>query len=98
MTVEPGLAFPHAAQAIAITRKTRPRHGGRWKTVTVYAITSLLVHQARPDELAAWIRQHWQIEALHYIRDVTYREEPHKSVPAADPRSWQPYATSPSRS
>lgn len=75
VTVEPGLAFPHAAQAIAITRKTRPRRGGRFKTVTVYAVTSLLVHQARPDELAAWIRQHWQIEALHHIRDVTYRED-----------------------
>jgi hypothetical protein len=75
VTVEPGLEFPHAAQAIVITRKTRPRRGGRWKTVTVYAITSLLVHQARPDELATWIRQHWQIEALHHIRDVTYRED-----------------------
>jgi predicted transposase YbfD/YdcC len=74
-TVEPHLAFPHAAQAIAITRKTRPRRGGRWKRVTVYAITSLAAHQARPDELAAWIRQHWAIETLHYIRDVTYRED-----------------------
>jgi predicted transposase YbfD/YdcC len=75
VTVEPHLAFPHAAQAIAITRKTRPHRGGRWKTVNVYAITSLTAHQARPDELATWIRQHWQIEALHYIRDVTYRED-----------------------
>jgi hypothetical protein len=70
-----GLLFPHAAQAICITRKTRPRHGGRWKTVTVYAVTSLDAHQARPAELAAWIRRHWQIEALHHIRDVTYRED-----------------------
>jgi predicted transposase YbfD/YdcC len=75
VTVEPGLEFPHAARAICITRKTRPRRGGRWKTVTVYAITSLAAHHARPDELAAWIRQHWQIEALHHIRDVTYRED-----------------------
>jgi predicted transposase YbfD/YdcC len=75
VTVEPGLAFPHAAQAIAITRKTRPRSGGRWTQVTVYAITSLAAHQARPDELATWIRGHWQIEALHHIRDVTYRED-----------------------
>jgi Transposase DDE domain len=64
-----------AAQAIRITRKTRPRSGGRWKTVTVYAVTSLAAHQARPAELAAFIRCHWQIEALHYIRDVTYRED-----------------------
>ncbi|MEU8804683.1 ISAs1 family transposase, partial [Spirillospora sp. NPDC048819] len=70
-----GLLFPHAAQAIQITRKTRPRHGGRWTTVTVYAITSLHPHHATPGELATWIRQHWQIEALHHIRDVTYRED-----------------------
>jgi predicted transposase YbfD/YdcC len=43
-----GLLFPHAAQAICITRKTRPRNGGRWKTVTVYAVTGLAAHQARP--------------------------------------------------
>ncbi|WP_433499792.1 ISAs1 family transposase [Sphaerimonospora sp. CA-214678] len=70
-----GLLFPHAAQAICITRKVRPRAGGRWKTVTVYAVTSLAAHQARPEELAAWIRAHWQIEALHHIRDVTHRED-----------------------
>jgi predicted transposase YbfD/YdcC len=35
----------------------------------VYAITDLPAHQARPDELAAWIRGHWQIEnGLHWVR------------------------------
>jgi predicted transposase YbfD/YdcC len=75
VTIAEGILFPHAAQAIRITRKTRPRSGGRWKTITVYAVTSLAAHQARPAELAAFIRSHWQIEALHYIRDVTYRED-----------------------
>jgi predicted transposase YbfD/YdcC len=75
VTVAAGLAFPHAAQAIAITRRIRPLSGGRWRTVTVYAITSLAAHQATPAQLAAWIRGHWQIEALHHIRDVTYRED-----------------------
>jgi predicted transposase YbfD/YdcC len=73
--VAQGLIFPHAAQAICITRRTRPRHGGRWKTVTVFAVTSLAAHQAQPEQLAAWIRRHWQIEALHHVRDVTYRED-----------------------
>ncbi|MEU8403833.1 ISAs1 family transposase [Nonomuraea sp. NPDC048892] len=75
LTVRSGIAFPYAAQAIAIIRKTRPRHGGRWKTVTVYAITSLATHQAGPAELAVWIRAHWQVEALHHVKDVTYRED-----------------------
>jgi hypothetical protein len=57
-----GFAFPHAAQALCLTRQIRPLHGGRWRTITVYAITSLDAHQATPAQLAAWIRGHWQIE------------------------------------
>ena len=74
-TVAAGLAFPHAAQAICLTRRTRPLSGGKWRTITVYAITSLTVTQATPAQLAGWIRGHWQIEALHHIRDVTYGED-----------------------
>jgi hypothetical protein len=60
-TVTAGLAFPHAAQAIRVTRRTRPLSGGPWRTITVYAITSLSVIQASPAQLAAWVRGHWQI-------------------------------------
>ena len=75
VTVTAGLAFPHAAQALRVTRRTRPLPGGKWKTITVYAITSLAFGQATPAEPAGWIRGHWQIEALHHIRDVTYAED-----------------------
>ncbi|QSB14172.1 ISAs1 family transposase [Natronosporangium hydrolyticum] len=72
-----GLGFPHAAQALQIRRRRRrldqPK---RFTTETVYAITSLNVHQARPAQLAAWIRGHWSIEnKLHWVRDVTYDED-----------------------
>jgi Transposase DDE domain len=73
--VAAGLGFPHAAQAICLTRQVLPLDGGRWRTVTVYAITSLHAHQATPAQLAAWIRGHWQIEALHHLRDVSYGED-----------------------
>jgi predicted transposase YbfD/YdcC len=66
--VAAGLAFPHAAQALCLTRQIRPLDGGRWRTITVYAITSLDAYQATPAQLAAWIRGHWQIEALHHVR------------------------------
>jgi predicted transposase YbfD/YdcC len=81
VTIATGIGFPHAAQAIQITRRTRPvcaRTGrrGTWRTETVYAITDLQPHQARPDELAAWVRGHWQIEnGLHWVRDVTFAED-----------------------
>jgi hypothetical protein len=36
-----GFAFPHAAQVVRVTRKTRALHAPRrFKTVVVYAVTS----------------------------------------------------------
>ena len=71
-----GIAFPNAAQAIQLTRKTRPASArGRWHTETIYAITDLPPHQATPAQLAGWIRGHWQVEALHWVRDVTFAED-----------------------
>jgi len=69
------LDFPHAAQAIRITRRVRNQRTKKWRTVTVYAITSLTAAQATPAELADYIRGHWAIEALHHIRDVSYGED-----------------------
>jgi hypothetical protein len=43
--------------------------------MTVYAITSLSFQQARPARLADLLRGHWQIEALHHLRDVTFAED-----------------------
>jgi hypothetical protein len=72
-----GEFFPHAAQAIKLVRRRRPlRPGGKWKTVTVYAITSLTGFHADPTLLARWVRGHWGIEnRLHWVRDVTFDED-----------------------
>jgi predicted transposase YbfD/YdcC len=76
VTVTAGLAFPHAAQAIQVTRKTRHPKNRRWRTETSYAITSLPSAQTRPGQLAEWIRGHWKIEnGLHWVRDVTFGED-----------------------
>jgi predicted transposase YbfD/YdcC len=64
-----GLGFPHAAQALRITRRVRSAHGQRWRTVAVYAVTS------QPGPLAGYVRGHWGIEALHHVRDTTYAED-----------------------
>jgi hypothetical protein len=91
-TIAAGIEFPHARQAVQIIRRTRPvsaRTGRkrRWHTETVYAITDLAPHQARPDELAAWIRGHWQIEnGLHWVRDMTFSEDASRIRTGAAPQ------------
>ncbi len=81
VTIAAGIAFPHARQAIRVTRRIRPvcaRTGkkGRWRTKTVYAITDLSPDEARPEELGAWICGRWRIEnGLHWVRDVTQSED-----------------------
>jgi predicted transposase YbfD/YdcC len=77
LSISTGIDFPYAAQALQIRRRRRrldqPK---RFTTETVYAITDLLVHQAKPAQLAAWIRGHWSIEnKVHWVRDVTYDED-----------------------
>jgi predicted transposase YbfD/YdcC len=69
--------FPHAAQVLQVTRKTRHPHATRrWRTVTVYAVTSLAFAQASPARLADLTRGHWAIEnGLHHVRDVTFAED-----------------------
>jgi predicted transposase YbfD/YdcC len=85
-TVRPDLPFPHAAQAIQLKRRRTDRRTGKTTIVTVYAVTSLPVGRATHAQLAALIRGHWTIEALHHIRDVTYREDASRVRTGAAPR------------
>jgi predicted transposase YbfD/YdcC len=70
-----GEFFPHAAQAIKVVRRRRALTGRKWTTVTAYAITSLTGLQADPVLLARWLRGHGAIEALHWVRDVSFDED-----------------------
>lgn len=66
-----GRHWTRRARSPVAPARTSPK--GRFRTETVYAITGLAPHQARPDELAAWVRGRWQIEnGLHWVDDVTY--------------------------
>lgn len=75
-SVARGIMFPHAAQAIQITRTSRKLDEHKRRTEIVYAVTSLTADQAGPAELAAHIRGHWCVEnRLHWVRDVTFDED-----------------------
>ncbi|MEV5777788.1 ISAs1 family transposase [Streptomyces antimycoticus] len=74
-TVQSGLVFPHAVQAIEIKRRRVNRRTGKVQTKAVYAVTSLPPTQANPAQLAELIKNHWPVEALHHVREVTYSED-----------------------
>jgi len=76
------LGFPHAAQVIQVTHKTRDLHANRWRTETVYATTNLPFESARPARLADLLRGHWAIEALHIFATPPSPRTPPRSAPA----------------
>ena len=59
---------------------------GKAGSGTVYAITSLSADEAGPECLLALSRGHWGIEnKLHYVRDVTWREDQTRTNAGAAP-------------
>jgi predicted transposase YbfD/YdcC len=79
-----GLGFPHAQQAVRITR-TRTI-GGKTTRETAYLVVSVPAAHARPADLQDWARREWHIEnRLHYVRDVTLREDAHQARTGSGP-------------
>ena len=69
----PDLNFPHTAQVFLIERAVTVK--GRTSYQAMLYITSLTGQQADPADLLAYVRGHWGVEVLHWIRDVTYQED-----------------------
>jgi predicted transposase YbfD/YdcC len=61
------LDFPHARQAIKITRRREDTATGKTTRETVYAITTLTSATATGTDLARLVREHWTIEAHHHV-------------------------------
>jgi predicted transposase YbfD/YdcC len=80
-----GLGFPHARQAIKITRRRQEITTGKVSRETVYAVTSLTSAHATAADLARLAREHWSIEAHHHVRDVTFAEDTSTSRTANGP-------------
>jgi predicted transposase YbfD/YdcC len=70
------VGFPHTAQVFLIERYITDTATGKISAVAVLGVTSLTTDQTDPARLARLVREHWEIEnRLHWIRDVTYRED-----------------------
>jgi predicted transposase YbfD/YdcC len=93
------LGFPHCAQVFLLERYTtrtvrkRAKRSRTYKTVriktavAVLGITSLSAREAAPAHLATYVRGHWAIEnKIHWVRDVTFREDASQIKTAARPR------------
>jgi predicted transposase YbfD/YdcC len=67
--------FPHAQQAFLVERYVHDLNGALTSATAAPGITALPAAHAGPERLADLVRDHWGIEALHHIRDVTYDED-----------------------
>ena len=90
-------SFPHARQAIKITRWRQDTGTGKASRQTVYAVTSLTSADATTQDLARLVREHWSIEAHHHVRDVTFGEDTSASRTGSGPPTWPPSAPPSSR-
>ncbi|MFE9172707.1 ISAs1 family transposase [Streptomyces kebangsaanensis] len=85
--VRPDLLFPHAVQAIEVKRRRTNRTTSKTTIKPIYAVTSLTPEQATASQLAELIRGHWQVEALHHVRDVTFAEDASRVRTGTAPRA-----------
>jgi len=54
--------------------------------VAIFGVTSHTAARADPAALAQFVRGHWGIEALHWIRDAIYREDQSTAHTGSGPR------------
>lgn len=81
-----GILFPHAHQAVRITRTRTTCTTGKTSRETAYLTISLPAADARPADLQDWIRSEWLIEnRVHHVRDVTFREDLHQARTGTGP-------------
>jgi predicted transposase YbfD/YdcC len=69
------LDFPHVAQVFAIERRVTYKKTGKTSTEIVYGVTDHSPQSAGPQRLLAFNRDHWRVEAHHYVLDWNWDED-----------------------
>ncbi len=68
--------WPGLKRALKMERKITTKRTGVMRQEEAYAITSLDESRASAEQLLRLWREHWHIEnKLHYVRDVTFKED-----------------------
>jgi predicted transposase YbfD/YdcC len=75
--------FPHAAQVFLLERYIYDTAGNLLGAVAVLGITNLTPAQADPAALAAYVKGHWSVESLHWLRDAVFGEDDSRMSTAA---------------
>ena len=75
--------FPHAEQVFLLERYIYTLDGEPLGTVAVLGITNLTTQQADPAALTAYVRGHWSVESLHWLRDAVFGEDDSRMSTAA---------------
>lgn len=63
------------ATLIVMERESRQGKTGKVSLDTSYYVSNALMESIDPEEFSLAIRQHWAIEADHWVRDCTFRED-----------------------
>ena len=69
------LDFPNVGQVFLIERQRIDKKTGKHSTEIVYGLTDHSPERASPERLLAFNRDHWGIEAHHYIIDWNWDED-----------------------
>jgi predicted transposase YbfD/YdcC len=80
------LPFPHVNQVWLIERYVTNTTGTPVSAVAALGVTSLTEQHATPADIASFVRQHWGIESLHWLRDTVYREDNSTARTRSGPR------------
>lgn len=80
------LPFPHVNQVWLIERYVTDPTGTPRSAVAALGLTSLTTTRATGEQIATLVREHWGIEALHWLRDTVYREDNSTARTGSGPR------------
>lgn len=69
------LDFPHVGQVFAIERHTLEKKSGKTSVEIVYGLTDHSPQSASAERLLAFSRDHWRVEAHHYLLDWNWDED-----------------------